>query len=298
MATPTPKGVWANTERDDITFAAELSSILMLSNSFFPAPAAVRLTLAALLGATGLAGGCLVPSARATTYTWGGTGTAWNVNADWLGNVAPPDDGTADLVFAGNGSKNSSITSAYSIDSLTFNAGAQAYNFTGSALTIDGGGLTEDAVNNENFSVNIVLGAAQTWTLASGAGAVKVASGVNTNGYGLTINAATTTGSGDTISGAITGSGSLTMNGAGILTLDGAGSTYSGDTNINSGVVAFAAAGSVGTGRPRSGRRGVARHRQRFRGQHGRRAGGRRRAHDFRRGGRDADVHRSTRGRE
>lgn len=51
-----------------------------------------------------------------------------------------------------------------------------------------------------------------------------------------------------TFAGNITGSGSLTKNGAGTLTLTGGGSNYAGGTAINTGVLAFNRASALGTG--------------------------------------------------
>jgi autotransporter-associated beta strand protein len=195
-------------------------------------------------------------AASATTYTWTGqSSNYWTSSLNWLGNSAPPTDGltTADIVFATSNAVAPSLSSPYSIHSLTFNSGASAYSFSLNALTIGYGGINQNASNAQTFSNQVVLGDNQTWYLASGAGALNFNGGVNTTGgpgnanRDLTINAATPTGSGNTVAGVISGGGSLYKTGAGILNLAGA-STYTGDTYVNAGTLAIGSGAGINSG--------------------------------------------------
>lgn len=196
-------------------------------------------------------------AARAATYTWKGAGgnNAWSTAANWVGNAAPPSDlDNTDIIFGVSDAIFPSINSAYSIHALTWNAGASAYIFDTGPLTLGAGGFTQNAANAQTFSAPVLLGAGQTWTLADGTGALTFNGGVNTAGgpgnanRALTINAATTSGSGNVINGNFTGGGSLSKTGAGILTLTGTASTYGGGTTISAGTLAFDNAGALGGG--------------------------------------------------
>ena len=207
-------------------------------------PATRTLALAVVLAA-------LPGHSRATTYIWLGTSdNDWTTAANWQGGMAPPtsDLVNTDLIFANSGSPYPSIDGAYSIHSLTFTGKANAFSFDTGPLTLGAGGFTQDAANAEAFGAPVVLGADQTWTLGNGEGALTFGNGVNTtNGgtsYALTINAATTTGSGNVLNGSITGGGSLTKTGAGTLTLTGA-STYTGATTVSAGTLTVGTGGSV-----------------------------------------------------
>lgn len=206
----------------------------------FRLPAARAVALSSLLLAAG--------AARATTYTWTGSGgdNNWTTPGDWQGNVAPPSDLlNTDLIFGNTGAVYPSINTPYSIHSLTFTGNASGYSFDTGPLTLGTGGINQNAANAETFTTaQVILGAAQTWTLASGSGALAFNSGMNTNGYALTVNAATTAGSGNTIGGNLTGSGSLTKTGAGTLTLTGM-STYTGTTTVSAGTLAFNGGGGL-----------------------------------------------------
>ena len=205
---------------------------------------------------------CLLPAllpvpAAALNYFWqgGGANNAWSTGANWIDNAAPPSDlVNTDLVFGASAATFPSVPPLFNIHSLTWSVGASAYGFDSGPLTIGAGGFTQNAANAQAFSAAIILGADQVWTLASGAGALTFAGGVNTAGgpggakRALTVNAATTTGSGNVVNGNLSGGGSLAKTGAGILTLTGTASTFSGGTTINAGTLAFNNAGALGTG--------------------------------------------------
>jgi fibronectin-binding autotransporter adhesin len=178
-------------------------------------------------------------SSQATTYTWtGAAGNPWTDAGSWQGNVAPPSSLTnTDLVFGSTNAPYPSIDAPYSIHSLTFTAGATGYAFDSDPLTIGAGGIDQNAANAEIFSTaQVILGANQSWTLASNSGALTFGSGLATGGFALTLDAATTTGTGNVINGVISGSGSLTAAGSGIVVLTGM-NTYTGGTAITAGTL-------------------------------------------------------------
>jgi fibronectin-binding autotransporter adhesin len=186
---------------------------------------------------------------RAQIFTWqgGGGNNAWNTAANWQGGVAPPSSVTAsDVIFGNSAADFPSISPAFSVHSLTFPAGANAFTFDTGPLTLGSGGLNQSAVNSQAFSAPVALGAPQTWTLANGAGGLVLAGGVNTNGFVLTVNAATAGSTANALNGNLTGTGSLTKTGAGTLDLTGA-NNYSGGTALNTGVLELGSAGALGT---------------------------------------------------
>src|ERR1043166_657769 len=134
---------------------------------------------------------------------------------------------------------------------MTVNIG-QNTTVSGSTLTLQGNtingtaglGILIDNANAFALTINAALkiAAAQTWRNNSNNLFTIGAGGVNTNGFGLTID-----GSGNTtILGIVSGSGALTKSGIGTLTLNGA-NTYSGATMLAAGVLRIANAAGLGT---------------------------------------------------
>ena len=186
-------------------------------------------------------------------YTSSPTGTA-------SANTAPSS--TTDVVFSANTAANLSnitVTGAQAANSLTFtgtgtaaaatpvNIGgtgsitlyANALNFTaGTGITVQAGAAAD------TISANLAFGGTQseTWTNSS-SNVFTVSGALNNNGLGLTF-----AGSGaQTLSGAISGAGSLTQSGTGIVTLSGP-NTFTGGVTLSSGTLALNSSGAAGTG--------------------------------------------------
>src|SRR5262245_49581966 len=83
-------------------------------------------------------------SADGATNTWDGGGGAadvkWTTAANWDNNVAPMNDGTADIVFAGATSLNPDTDVAFVIHTVTFDVTAISFTNGGSQLMIGSGG--------------------------------------------------------------------------------------------------------------------------------------------------------------
>lgn len=175
---------------------------------------------------------------HAQTYIWDGGHPSQNRfsdNANWNPNSAPPNNGTANLVFTGNVRTTPDTNGAYNINSITFDSAAGAFTITGGPITLQGSGVTYALFNQDadtqTLSTNLVIGANQSWSAQSG--------NLTLNGstLGLGANALTLTGSFNfDISNVISGTGSLTKSGAGIATLSGT-NTYSGGTTISGGTL-------------------------------------------------------------
>ena len=61
-------------------------------------------------------------AAQAATFTWDGGGATfgWNDDANWVGNIEPPKDGTADIRFEATSKHTSFLTDDWNIRSLVF----------------------------------------------------------------------------------------------------------------------------------------------------------------------------------
>jgi autotransporter-associated beta strand protein len=168
------------------------------------------------------------------SYGWSATGTslsAWRNGED------------AAVFDGGGGTYTVKVDYGVSAHSVTFNSGASGYTLSGGTLTVTTGGMAFN--ENVNLNTGIIVGGAQTWTIAAGK-VLTVNANINTHISPLTINCI-----GDTVvNGAIrdvhgdsmwTGlltdsSGSVTKSGTGTLTFSG-NNTYTGDTAITAGTI-------------------------------------------------------------
>jgi autotransporter-associated beta strand protein len=201
----------------------------------------------------------IVPTADTAAYWNGNIDATWNAgtatNTNWWTTAAGttvatlPGPGTNVFMTANSAANfsNTTLEQDFRINSLTFtgtgtsNTGGAtvASGSTPRTLTLDasgGNGLTVAAGSGANtVSTNVALGANQTWTNNSG-NVLTVSGGVSGSNRNLTV--ATSTGGGDVIlSGAVTtGTGTLTKDGAGILSLTGSTpNTFTGQTTVNAG---------------------------------------------------------------
>ena len=110
-------------------------------------------------------------SAPAATSTWTGATATWNTPGNWS---ALPADGDS-LIFgaagAGGTALNNDLTSsAFTINGITFNAGAPAYVISNNPFILGAGGVVNNSVSHGTQTINnaITLGAPCTINVPSG----------------------------------------------------------------------------------------------------------------------------------
>ena len=182
--------------------------------------------------------------ACAATWTWdGGAGNDnWTNGQNWVGDVSPVNDGTADIVFAGATRLTPNLPINWSINSLTFDNTAGAFDLKSapqSNLTIGAGGITTFSANRHAFEHLVTLSAPQTWTSASNSGGLgfPLFGPVVNGGHLLTMNV---DGGSIALEGTLNGAGGLTKEGLGDLVLFpvvivARGNSFTGATNVNCG---------------------------------------------------------------
>ncbi|MEN6450698.1 MAG: hypothetical protein ABFC96_09420 [Thermoguttaceae bacterium] len=174
-------------------------------------------------------------AAVAATATWAGGGgdNNWTTVQNWNGNVAPLNDGTADILFAGSTRLTPNVDLPWTVNSLTFGSSAGAFTLGGGPLTIQAGGVTRQGTSSNRHSLagQVALGADQTWDTGNGYINLGSSGSLNTNGHTLTV-----TGQGMQFLGAVTGSGSVVISTTGYVCLWGTNS-FSGGVVLNSGTL-------------------------------------------------------------
>ena len=190
----------------------------------------------------------LAQSARATTFSWTGAtnGNMSGVTTNYSPNGTP---GSGDVISWNAASYTTAPSANVSgtIGELLFDSGnTGGVTFSGSTGT-----LTLAGVSNIGIQLNagtgavstngakFALGASQSW-LNNSANSFTAAGTINLSTFALTID-----GSGaSTLSGAISGSGSLIKTGAGTLILSA--NSYTGGTTISAGTVKLNATTALG----------------------------------------------------
>jgi autotransporter-associated beta strand protein len=182
--------------------------------------------------------GSLIPISAQTIWTGGGGDNNWSTANNWNNNIVAANPSLAVLNFAGGVRLTNTVNANWTVAGINFTNTAGAFNIGssgGSTLTINGSGIVNADNSLQTLSSAIALGTHQTWSTTS-TGNLAVSGTINTAGFTLstspTVSAARTI----TLSGAVSGTGSLTVGGVGTTILSGAtANTYSGVTTINSG---------------------------------------------------------------
>jgi len=205
-------------------------------------------------GVLGNAGGS-VGTTTVSSGTWAnsggltvgssGTGTL-NVNGGYVSNR----NGT--LGFNANSVGTATVSSGTWANSGNLMVGQTAAGSGTGTLTMNGGLVTVGGTLSQGTFGTINLNSGGT--LQIGVGGTTGVLGVSTltNNGTLIFNRSDAS----TYSGIISGTGAVTKQGGGTLTLDGA-SSYSGATTISGGVLALSGTGSIGTGDLNLGSGGV-----------------------------------------
>lgn len=166
------------------------------------------------------------------SWDGGGTDNNWTTPGNWLGDLTPANDGTANLAFTGTIRLAPIVDAAWSISSLRFNAGSGAFLLSGTTLTLGSGGVLNASGTVQTINTGVLLAAAQTWTATT---ANLVFSGpVDNGGVLLTVSAASARNI--AINGVISGTGGLRKTGAGGVTLTGS-NAFSGGVALTSGTL-------------------------------------------------------------
>lgn len=151
-----------------------------------------------------------------------------------------PGDNAIFGTGAGAGANSVTLNSNQTAGTISFAASSPTYTLSGAgSLTIKGAaGIS--AAQSANISVGVILGADQTWTVAS-AQTLTLSGGITGTGKALTVSGAGTT----TIVGLNTSTGgSLTKSGSGVLVLSGT-SNYTGTTKITAGTLDIASTSAL-----------------------------------------------------
>src|SRR6266404_3110134 len=181
------------------------------------------------------------------THTWtGAANSLWSNNANWVGG-SPMGDPNADLVFPPNSQNELTCTndiSGLTIRSITFSG--DSYQISGTGIALNAGITVAVGVSQSLFLANIVLGAAQVFTVS---GATLGVDGIISGGSTATL---TKTGTGTLVMGRANSYSGGTILNAGGVELPNMGLTPlgTGMLTINGGVIEIAPGAGLRLGNP------------------------------------------------
>jgi autotransporter-associated beta strand protein len=182
---------------------------------------------------------------QSSVWDGGGGDNLWSTDANWVGDVEPSAGAT--LVF-GNSPRPTPVNDLTGpFSAVIFSVGVGNIDLQGATITLTGGA---EAVRSLATSGTMTISAPLAFTTAAPtitntAGATLVLSGNTIDTGGLVVTMANAGQA--TISGNLSGSGSLTKSGAATLTLSGNG-TYSGGTLLTLGDLQISASGGAVSG--------------------------------------------------
>ena len=214
------------------------------------APSTTRARLAVATAAAAAAVAAHTLPAHAAPLTWdptmvptapaGGSGT-WDLSTpEWSNGTTdqPWTDttGTADTAIFG-GTTGGTVTLNTSLGALGLNFNLDGYTVATdvNVLTLGTGGITTNYAVGGASTVSgagvLLLAGNQAWNAATGT-TLNVAAPIANAGYTITTAGAGT----ENLSGALSGTGGLTIAGTGVVTLSG-NNSYNGSTAVNSGIL-------------------------------------------------------------
>ncbi len=184
----------------------------------------------------------LAPAQTLLSWDAGHASDNWSQKNNWNPNNTP--DGTGEVaVFATDGTDTTSVDMdmAFSIGGLRYENSLTdvmtIYNTN--ALTLGSYGIVSNSSTTQILGSPLALSANQSWSSTASGSGLSFTNTVNLASYALTLTPST--GSTLAFSGAINGTGSLTLNGTGLVTLSGA-NTYTGATTLTSGTLQLGSA--------------------------------------------------------
>ncbi len=189
----------------------------------------------AYVGDNGVVTVTLNPEVCATLYvghnlTKPGTGTV-NISTGYL--TVGSGSGTMYIGTLGYGGTVTQSGGGATVGGLVFGATSGTYNLNGGVLSVGSGGITPSGAATFN------LGSGTLQASASFSSAINMATSgapiINTQAYAVAL------------SGNLSGTGAVTKNGGGTLTLSGTNG-YTGDTTVSAGTLAFGADNVVPNG--------------------------------------------------
>ena len=167
----------------------------------------------------------------AASLTWdagAGASTGISTSTNWLGDATPDLTSGGEIAIFGSAGSTAVVDAFTSLRGLVFNRDAAfSINDGPGSLTLGADGITmtlptTTARTHTISESHLVLAADQTWSITSNTGAAVL-----------------------NVASSISGPFGITKAGTGSLTLSGA-SSYSGDTNVNVGVLAISSGTALG----------------------------------------------------
>lgn len=186
---------------------------------------------------------CMGSASGQSLWDGGGGDNSWSTALNWSGDVAPVNDGTATVMFAGTTRLTPSVDVPWNISGLAFNTGSSSFSISGSTITVGSGGIVQSSTAAQTVSNSFILAAAQTWRASSGN--LTFGGSVDNAGFQLNVDAAISRSI--ALNGLVSGTGGLQKIGSGTLTISG-NNSYSGGTTLSAGTLAANHDNALGSG--------------------------------------------------
>lgn len=168
---------------------------------------------------------------------------AWGTGMNWSSNQVPSNESVTFDGANANNQYNITLGASRTVTGMVFiNAtGTNPFTFGGNQLTVGSSGIVNNDADTQVFSatLNLVLGADQTWNAA--AGNLQVDADLNVNGKTLTFTGSKNT----TLTGNISNTGNLIKQDSGTLMLDATSGNYNGQYTVQAGLMDVKFKGSL-----------------------------------------------------
>jgi autotransporter-associated beta strand protein len=175
------------------------------------------------------------------TYSAGIAPNTWTNASGNLSTITITNGATLTFDGTGTGGTVTNNVAVQALKNVIFSSGTTVnYTLAGTAITLDAG-VTNSSTKAQTLSLPLTLTAGQTFNAAGAA--LTVSGTIDNGGYALTLDGANQS----TLSGALSGEGSIVKNGAGTATLSSSNS-FSGGTVLNAGTLEVGDASALGTG--------------------------------------------------